>query len=70
MVFYRKGILKNFAKFTRKYLFWSLLYSKFPGKFIKKDTLTQAFSYELCDNFKKRFLQNTSGRLLLPKAMF
>ena len=32
---------------------------------IQKETLAQAFSYELCESFKKSFLQNTSGRQLL-----
>ena len=34
-------------------------------KFIKKETLAQVFSCEFCEIFKKPFLQNTPGRLLL-----
>ena len=33
--------------------------------FIKNETLAQVFSCEFCETFKNRFLQNTSGRLLL-----
>ena len=33
--------------------------------FIKKETLAQVFSCELCEISKNTFLQNTYGRLLL-----
>ena len=33
--------------------------------FIKKETLTQVFSYQFCKHLRTHFLQNTSGRLLL-----
>ena len=47
-VFYKKGILKNFAKFTRKH-------GCEACNFIKKETLGQVFSCELCEIFKKTF---------------
>ena len=37
----KKGVLRNFAKFTRKHLFQTL--------FIKKESLVQVFSCELCE---------------------
>ena len=30
VVFYRKGVLKNFKKFTGKYLCWNLIFNKAP----------------------------------------
>ena len=54
----RKGVLRNFSKFTRKHLCQSL--------FIKKETLAQVISCECCEISKNTFfLQNTFGRLLL-----
>ena len=47
-----KGVLRNFAKVC---------------KILQKETLTQVFSYELCEISKNIFLQNTSGWLLLAK---
>ena len=37
----RKGVLRNFAKFTGKHLYYSLLF--------KKETLAQVFSFEFCE---------------------
>ena len=59
-----KGVLKNFTKFTGKHRCQSLFFSKV----IKKETLAQVFSCELCEIFKNIFLQNTSGRLLLNQT--
>ena len=45
-VFCKKGVLKNFAKFTEKHLCQSLFFNKNAGatcNFIKKETLTQMF---------------------------
>ena len=56
-VFVRKGVLRNFPKFTGKYLCQSL--------FFKKETVVQVFSCEFCAISKNVFLQNTSWRLLL-----
>ena len=68
-VYYKKGVLKNFAKFTEKHLCQSLFFklnckSKVCN-FIKKDTLAQMFS---CDFFA-RFLRTLffiEHLLLLP----
>ena len=49
----RKGVLRNFAKFTEKHLRQSLFFNKaylktlLKNNFIKKETLAQAFP---CDN--------------------
>ena len=50
-VFCKKGALKNFAKLTGKHLCQSL--------FFKKETLTQVFSCESCENFKGTFFYRT-----------
>ena len=45
----RKGILRNFAKFTGKHLCQSLSFSK-------RETLAQVFSFEFCEISKNAFL--------------
>ena len=50
----RKGIYRKFAKFRGKHFCRSLFFNKVAGgacKFIKKETLPQVFSCELCENF-------------------
>ena len=46
-VFYKKANLRNFAIFTRKYLFWSLFLIKLqalrPAKLLKRDPTTGVF---------------------------
>ena len=70
--FLRKGVLRNFAKFTGKHLFRRLFFNKVAvlrlQLFIKKETLTQVFSSEFCQI--SPFSQNTSKRLLLVRASF
>ena len=56
----RKDVLRNFPKFTGKYICQSL--------FFKKETVAQVFSCEFCEISKNAFLQNTSWRLLLQRA--
>ena len=66
-VFYKKGVLKNFAKFTGKHLCQSLFFNKvaglrnfakFTGKhlcqrlFARNETLAQVLSCEFCEVFK------------------
>ena len=54
----KKGVLKNFTKFTGKHLCQRLFFNKVPGQacnFIKKESLTQVFSCEFCKNFKNTF---------------
>ena len=70
-MFRKKDILKNFEKFTGKYLRWSLFFNKVADlelyycNFIKSETPTEMFSSEFCKTFSKIFLYSTSGRLLL-----
>ena len=56
----RKGILRNFAKFTGKHLCQSHFFKK-----EKKETLAQVFPVNFAKFLRTPFLQNTSGRLLL-----
>ena len=65
-VFFKKGILRNFAKFTEKLLCQRLFFNKVtslrPATLLKKESLAQVFSCEFCDISKNIFsLQNTSG---------
>ena len=57
-VFFKKGVLRNFAKFIGKNLCQSLFFNKIAGKtcsFIKKETLAQVFSCEFCKISEKSF---------------
>ena len=51
----KKGVLRNFAKFTGKHLCQSLFFNKVaglrPATLLKKFFLTQAFSCEFWRNF-------------------
>ena len=63
----KKGVLRNFTKFTGKHLCQSLFFNKVAGSAcnsIKKETLPQVFFCEFYEISKNTFLQNTSGRLL------
>ena len=51
-VFYKKGVLRNFAKFTRKHLCYSL--------FFTKEALAQVFSCEFCKISRNTFSYRTS----------
>ena len=44
----KKGVPRNFTKFTGKHLCQSLFFNKFAN-FIKKETLGQVFSCEFCE---------------------
>ena len=65
----KKGVLRNFAKFTGKHLGQSLLFNKVAG--LRPATLLKGRLWHRCFpvNFAKfvraPFLQNTSGRLPL-----
>ena len=50
-VFCKKGVLRNFTKFTGKHL-WAC-------NFIKKETLTQVFCCEFCEISKNTFFHRT-----------
>ena len=54
----RKGVLRNFAKFTGKHLCQSLFFKK-ACNFVKNETLAQVFSCEFCEIFKKTFSYRT-----------
>ena len=56
-VFYKKGVLKNIAKFTGKHLCWSLLFNK-----VKPATLLKKILQRNCSpvNFGKFLKKNTS----------
>ena len=53
-VFYKKGVVKNFAKFKGKHLCQSLFLNKVAG-LIKKEILAQVFSCEFRETFKNTF---------------
>ena len=61
MVFCKKGVLRNFSKFTGKHLCQSLFLIKLPKAciFIKKETLAQVFSCEFCEISKNIFYYRT-----------
>ena len=57
----RKGILRNFAKFTGKHLYQSLR----PANLLKKRLWHRCFSVNFAKLLRTYFLQNSSGRMLL-----
>ena len=62
-VFYKKGVLKIFAKFTGKNLCHSLFFNKVISQawnLIKKETPTQLSFCKYCELFKNTFLWNIS----------
>ena len=67
-VFYKKGVLKNLAKFTGKHLCQSLFLKNLqvsPCNFNKKETLAQVFSREFCETSKNNFSYTEHLRWLL-----
>ena len=58
-VFNKKGVLRNFAKFTGKHLCQSLFFIKvavvYVCIFIKKETLALTFFYDFGESFKNIF---------------
>ena len=67
--FIKNGLLKNFAKFTGKNLCRSLLKGCRPQtcKFIKKSPRLCCFLVNFAKFLRKRFLRDTSRRLLLQQ---
>ena len=57
--FYKKGVLRNSTKFTEKRLCQSLFFNKVAGLRLKKATLAQVFSCELCEISKNTFSYRT-----------
>ena len=61
-VFCKKGVLRNFAKFTGKTCARVSFFNKVAGKvcnFIKKESLAQVFSCEFCEISKNTFFYRT-----------
>ena len=61
---FKKGFLKNFAKFTGKHLCQGLFFNKVAGlslqrNFIKKGTLTKVFSCEFSQGFQNTIFYET-----------
>ena len=77
-VFYKKGALRNFAKFTGKHLCWNIFLNKIPD--LRPVTLlikipTQVFFYKFYEIFKKTFFTKHLGataskNLLWPPAQY
>ena len=65
----KKGVLKNFAKFTVKHLCQSLFFNKVvglrPATLLKKRLWQRCFLVNFAKFLRTPFLENTSGRLLL-----
>ena len=65
----RKGVLRNFAKFTRKHLCQSLFLNKVaglnPATLLKKKLWHRFLPVNFAKFLRKPFLQNTFGRLFL-----
>ena len=65
-----KGVLINFTKFTEKHPCKSLFFNKVaglrPATLLKKSLLHRCFPVNFANFLRTPFLQNTSGRLLLP----
>ena len=68
-VFYKKGVLENFAKFTGKHLCQSLCFKKaaglMPATLLKRDSGTEFFPVNFVKFSRTAILQNSSERLLL-----
>ena len=65
--FMKNGVLKNFAKFTRKHvcLFFNKVASLRPATLLKKRLWQRYFPANFAKFVRTTFLQNTSERLLL-----
>ena len=65
----KKGVLRNFTKFTGKHLCQSLFFNKVavlrPANLLKKGLWQSCFPVNFAKFRRTHFLQNTSGRLLL-----
>ena len=75
-MFCKNGVLRNFAKFTRKHLCQRHVLIKLQVEvcnFIKKETLAQVFSCEFCQISKNTFFRRLppmSASELLKKCYF
>ena len=72
-VFCKKGVLRNFTKFTGKHLCQSLFFNKVagltPANFIKKEALAQVFCREFCEISKNTFFIEHLWWLLLKHVI-
>ena len=70
-VFGKRGVLRNFAKFTGKHLcrslFFNIVAGLRPTTFLKKILRYRCFPVNLVKFLRKPFLQNTSGRCFCTK---
>ena len=68
-VFYKKDVLRYFTEFTGKHLCQSFFFNKVAGlrltTLLKKRLWYRCFPVNFVKFLRTRFLQNTSGRLLL-----
>ena len=68
----KKGVLRNFAKFTGKHLCQSLFFNKVaglrPATLLKKRLWHRCFPVNFAKFLRTPFLQSISGRLLLEKT--
>ena len=62
-VFYKKGVLRNFIELTGKHLYQSVFFNKVAC--LNKTLWRRCFPVNFVKFLRTRFLQNTSGRLLL-----
>ena len=75
-VFYKKDVLRNFAKCTGKHLCQRFFLNKVAGlrpkacNFIKKKSLAQVFSCEFCEISKNTFFPEHLRWLLLSLESF
>ena len=69
----KKGILKNFTKFTEKHLCQSLFFNQVaglrPATLLKKRLWHRCFLVNFVKFLKAPFLQNTSDRQLLQEVL-
>ena len=72
-VFFKKGVLGNFAKFTWKHMCWSFFLNSAvglrPATLLKRGLLHRCFIVNFAKFLRTLFLQNISGRLLLYGEM-
>ena len=69
-MFCKKGVVRNFTKFTGKHLCQSLFFNKVaglsPATLLKKRLWHRCFPLNFAKFLRTLCLQNTSDRLLLP----
>ena len=58
-MFFKKSVLKNFAKFTGKHLCQSFFFNKVTGLQLWKETPAQVFSCQFCEISKNTFSHRT-----------